>query len=177
MRPTYKYYNNVLTKKECEYLINYSQDKFEVATTGNPKPNLFLRKSKVAWIDPSSGEECNKIVKKIIDLMFYESESTHLQELSEIEPIQIAKYNTLDHYNKHIDIGSEGKYRILSGVVELSNPKDYFGGGLDIFIGEQKHSIPLQQGTVVFFPSILTHRAKPVFYGSRYSMSLWGHKK
>lgn len=177
MRPIYKYYNNVLTKEECEYLINYSQDKLELAKTNNPKSNIFVRKGKVAWISPSSGEECNKIVKKVIDLMFYESESTHLQELSEIESIQISKYNTLDHYNKHLDVGSEGNYRVLSGVVELSNPKDYLGGGLDIFIGEKKHTIPFQQGTVVFFPSILTHRAKPVFYGSRYSMSLWGHKK
>lgn len=177
MRPIYKYYNNVLSKEECEYLIKYSEDKLEVAKTANIKSSLFMRKSKVAWITPESGEECNKIVRKIIDLMFYESESTHSQELSEIESIQIARYNLLDHYNKHIDIGSEGNYRILSGVVELSNPKDYTGGGLDIFIADKKYNIPLQQGTVVFFPSILTHRAKPVFYGSRYSMSLWGHKK
>jgi PKHD-type hydroxylase len=173
----YKYYDNVLSKEECEYLIEYSKDKFETATTHELKQNSFRRKGKVAWITPESGEEYNNIARKVIDLMFYESKESHLQELSQIENLQIAEYKFLDHYNKHIDLGTTGNYRILSGVVELSNPKDYIGGGLEIFISDKKFSIPLKQGSVVFFPSILTHRAKPVFYGSRYSMSLWGHKK
>jgi PKHD-type hydroxylase len=138
---------------------------------------LLKRKGKVAWLTPESGEEVNRLAKKIVDLMFYESGATHLQELSEIEHIQIAKYNFLDHYNKHMDIGSDGPYRILSGVVELSDPKDYIGGGLDIFLLDKKYKVPLKQGSAVFFPSILPHQARPVFYGSRYSMTLWGRKK
>ncbi len=177
MRPMYKYYDNVLSKEECETLIRYSEDKFELAKTSSLKSNPFLSKGKVAWLTPESGEEVNKIAKKIVDLMFYESGASHLQELSEIEHIQIAKYNFLDHYNKHMDVGSDGPYRILSGVVELSDPKDYIGGGLDIFLLKEKHKVPLKQGTAVFFPSILPHKARPVFYGSRYSMTLWGRKK
>ena len=176
MRPVYKYYHGVLSKEECEYLIQHAEADFKAAKVGNGigKPNAIVRRGSVAWISSESKEECNNIIRRLVDLMFYESEFTHGQKLNQVEPVQVAKYGMLDHYNKHIDVGSDGPYRVLSGVVELSNPKDYYGGGLDIFYARGKESIPLKQGSVVLFPSILTHRAKPVFWGSRYSLSLWG---
>ena len=178
MRPIFQYYHDILSKDECEYLIEYSKDKLEPSKVdGGAAPKYSLRRSKVTWIGSDSEKECNDIVSKVVDMMFYESIATHSEEISEIERIQLSKYGLLDHYSNHIDLSYNGPYRILSGVVELSNPSDYIGGGLSVYIAGKKHNVPLKQGSVVFFPSILTHKAKTVFAGSRYSLALWGRKK
>lgn len=175
MRPIYKYYKNILTKEDCEYLIKTSVQTLESARVhNNVKPSKLLRKGTISWINRGQDYRKDELIQKIVDLMFWESEHTHQVKLSQVEPVQFAKYGILDHYNKHMDTGGEGNYRVLSAVVELSNPKDYIGGGLNLYLAEKTHSIPLEQGTVVVFPSILPHKAKPVFWGNRYSLTLWG---
>jgi len=175
MRPIYKYYNNVLTVEDCEYLINNNTANLQTAKIAKHKlASKFLRKGKTSWINNGEDVKSTEIVQKIVDLMFWESKNTHNVPLSTVEAVQFAKYGLLDHYDKHIDIGSEGNYRVLTAVVELSDPKDYVGGGLNVYMGKHTYKIPFKQGTVVIFPSILTHKAKPVFYGNRYSLTLWG---
>jgi len=178
MKPIYKYYHNFLTEQECNYLIENNTIKLESAKiSNNKKPSMLIRKSKVSWINKDVDSKSDEIIQKIVDLMFWESKETHDIKLTSVEPVQFAKYGLLDHYAKHIDIGTnDSNYRILSAVVELTNPNNYLGGGLNIYIANQVHKMPFKQGTVVLFPSILTHKAKPVFYGTRYSLSLWGCK-
>lgn len=177
MKPIYKYYRQVLTKEECEYLINNGLINLEPSKImGGVIPSKLLRKGKVSWINSGKDKRSDEIIQKIVDLMFWDCEQTHQVKLSRVEPVQFAKYGILDHYNKHIDIGSDGIYRVLSAVVELSNPKDYKGGGLNIYFADRSETVPFEQGTVVTFPSILPHKAKPVFWGNRYSLTLWGSR-
>lgn len=175
MRPVYKYYKEFLSKEDCDYLIKNGINNLEPSKISKGvQPSKLLRKGKVSWIKPEDDKKSNEIIQKIVNLMFWESKETHGVNLSKVEHVQFAKYGILDHYNKHMDIGSDGTYRVLSAVVELSNSNDYLGGGLNLYLAEKTHSIPLEQGTVVLFPSILPHKAKPVFWGNRYSLTLWG---
>lgn len=175
MRPIYKYYHNFIIKEDCEYLIQSNIDKLESAkVANNTSASKFLRKGKTSWINNNEDIKSTEIIQKIVDLMFWESKFTHNTELSTVESVQFAKYGFLDHYDKHIDIGTDGNYRVLTAVVELSDPKNYIGGGLNLYMGRHIYKIPFKQGTVVIFPSIITHKAKPVFYSSRYSITLWG---
>jgi PKHD-type hydroxylase len=177
MRPIYKYYRQVLTKEDCDYLIKNGLNNLEVSKVSREIiPSKLLRKGKVSWIKPGEDKKSDEIVQKIVNLMFWEAEETHGVSLSKVENVQFAKYGILDHYNKHMDVGSDGTYRVLSAVVELSDPKDYIGGGLNLYLAEKTHPIPFEQGTVVTFPSILPHKAKPVFWGNRYSLTLWGSR-
>lgn len=175
MRPIYKYYKQVLAQDECEYLIKNNLNTLMPSKIMNGVvPSKLLRKGKVSWINRGQDKKSDEIVQKIVNLMFMEAEQTHRVKLSQVEAVQFAKYGILDHYNKHLDIGSEGSYRALSAVVELSDPKEYVGGGLNLYLCDKAESIPFEQGTVVIFPSILPHKAKPVFWGNRYSLTLWG---
>jgi|TARA_R100001440_G_scaffold12492_2_gene22269 PKHD-type hydroxylase len=84
-------------------------------------------------------------------------------------------------YNSPHDPNFHGKIRKISGIVQLSDPKDYKGGELEIqprmhadpthVIQTKKHFKP--RGSIIIFPSHLWHRVKPVTKGTRYSLVIW----
>jgi PKHD-type hydroxylase len=63
----------------------------------------------------------------------------------------------------------------LSGIITLSDPKDYTGGELEIKTSENKIiKIGKQpRGTMMVFPSFLQHRVKPVTSGTRHTLVMW----
>ena len=68
------------------------------------------------------------------------------------------------------------KHRKLSMVIQLSDPKDYEGGILEIHANEHYPPPPdelKRRGTIVVFPSFLRHRVIPVTKGVRYSLVAW----
>ena len=63
------------------------------------------------------------------------------------------------------------RHRQLSMVVQMNDPQDFIGGGLEFETEEDP--LELSQGTVVTFNSGLKHRAKPVKIGTRHVMVCW----
>tara|TARA_R100001594_G_scaffold141686_1_gene187920 strand:- start:429 stop:1100 length:672 start_codon:yes stop_codon:yes gene_type:complete len=113
-------------------------------------------------------------------------------DINYFESIQFTKYKPGQFYEWHQDpmpvpyndpqnVNFHGKIRKISGIVQLSNPKDYKGGQLEIqprmhedprhVLQTTKHFGP--RGSVIIFPSHLWHRVKPVTKGTRYSLVIW----
>ena len=98
------------------------------------------------------------------------------------ETIQFGEYKSGGFYNWHTDssLNPNVPFRKLSITVNLSDPKDYKGGDLEIKTPQgQELKMPMGQlrkrGTVVVFPSFLQHRVTEVTNGTRYSLVQWYH--
>lgn len=103
-------------------------------------------------------------------------------DIEAAEDFQILKYNEGDFYVTHEDGDGDHlsaynmphsdflhkKVRKISMVAFLND--DYEGGELEIC-----DDIPMSKGTgsLIFFPSFVSHQVKPVTAGERFSLSNW----
>lgn len=90
------------------------------------------------------------------------------------ENVQIGRYVEGGHYDWHHDTQSpdiNGFQRKLSCSILLNSPDEYDGGDLEI--KDVSVSPPKGRGTVIVFPSIVSHRVSPVTRGERYSAVCW----
>ena len=108
-------------------------------------------------------------------------------DIDRAEDCQISKYDKNDHYGAHIDsLGTRStryncpdnqnlhnRTRKISMTCTLNS--DFEGGELELttLAGTNGENLEATQGTIVFFPSFLQHRIKPVTKGTRYSIVLW----
>jgi PKHD-type hydroxylase len=89
------------------------------------------------------------------------------------ENIQFAEYGPDQHYAWHTDtfaLSGEPTDRKLTVICLLND--EFEGGQFQIRLGDE-HTVPLEKGTIVAFPSILEHRVIPVTSGVRYSATMW----
>jgi PKHD-type hydroxylase len=77
------------------------------------------------------------------------------------------------HYDWHADLGPGISNRKLSVVLQLSDPKDYEGGELQLNTGSNISSVPKEEGLLCFFPSFVLHRVTPLTSGLRTSLVTW----
>ena len=100
-------------------------------------------------------------------------------DIDSIQDIQISKYGKNEYYNWHRDINlvnNTNFSRKLSVVVQLNDPSEYVGGGLEL---EDDTDKPMgvnmleNQGDLIVFPSFIKHRAIEVTEGTRYSATGW----
>lgn len=94
------------------------------------------------------------------------------------ETIQIADYNKGQHFNWHSDLIplSGASDRKLTVVCMLSDRSDFTGGELMVRSPQEYndvHTIPLEKGTIVTFPSFLEHVVTPVESGLRRTATMW----
>ena len=61
------------------------------------------------------------------------------------------------------------------GGIYRSDPSDYSGGHLELLeCNQYPNSDDIrQQGSIIFFPSFVYHKANPVTSGIRYSLAIW----
>ena len=79
------------------------------------------------------------------------------------------------HYDWHTDVfwGETKPFdRKLSITVQLSDPSDYEGGDFE-FSEVETPANSKQKGTVLIFPSYLSHRVLPITSGVRRSLVAW----
>ena len=181
----YFFKDDVLTDEEIRFLISsveinegrYDQGKVGGGQAGGYEPSI--RRSLVSWLDPND-KSVEFFHKKIIST-FTEINQQHFRyALTGLESTQFTKYVEEDasYYNWHKDEESTGfkpSYtRKLSGVLFLSDPKDYEGGELQICNGpEDVITIEPKKGRMVFFPSFTIHKVNPVTKGVRYTAVNW----
>lgn len=182
----YFFKDDVLTDEEIRFLISsveinegrYGQGK--VGGGGQARGyEPSIRRSLVSWLDPND-KSIEFFHKKIIST-FTEINQQHFRyALTGLEQTQFTKYVEEDasYYNWHKDEESTGfkaNYtRKLSGVLFLSDPKDYEGGELQICNGpENIITIEPKKGRMVFFPSYTIHKVNPVTKGVRYTAVNW----
>lgn len=130
-----------------------------------------IRQSEVSYVNPAEDSQWvfDKLEHILLDL-----NGDYKFELSGFhEGFQVAEYTAPGgHYTWHNDIGT-GAFctRKLSMSVQLSDVGDYEGGELQF--ADSTQPAPKQIGSLIVFPSFLTHRVKPVTSGMRKSMVSW----
>ena len=138
-----------------------------------------VRKSINKWILLEN--ETNWLFKKIIKEIHRVNQENFNYILKFVEDLQLTEYNQdqKGFYSKHNDCGIINNIenyvdiRKLSFSIQLSDPKDYEGGELIIYDGNNKASMPKEKGTIIFFSSNLDHEVTPVTKGTRNSIVSW----
>ncbi len=135
------------------------------------------RDSKISWIPKT--KDSIEIYKFIVDLgMIANREMWNFDLTSLNEDLQYTVYEGTSngHYDWHMDFGGHTtSTRKLSITIQLSSPEEYEGGELQLMVHRNVSTMPKDKGTVVVFPSYLTHRVKPVTKGVRKSLVIWIH--
>ena len=113
-----------------------------------------------------------KMVLELANLSIYK------YNIQELEDVKLLKYNIGGKYKWHTDVGSkETSTRKLTAIVQLSDEQDYEGGDLEFGItdelGENNYVATKKQGSIIVFPSFLSHRVIPITKGTRYSLLTW----
>lgn len=184
MKGEWCYFKSYFTKEECEKIIGDasklpSQDAVVGVNGINTGLDTSIRKSKVRFIsdkDPNFTWLFDKMWKTAIEANkdFFDI------HISKLEFIQFAEYDSSyeGEYKEHHDVfwlnNDPYYHRKLSGIVQLSDPNQYEGGSFEITetINPIDKDIA-EQGSVVYFPSMLRHKANKVTKGVRYSLAVW----
>ena len=125
---------------------------------------------------PNRWSPLNSIGKKIfldINKKYFE------YDLDNIFEFQLIKYYKGGNYNWHCDYGISpvnGKVRKLSMSIQLSEPKEYEGGELEL-INYSNYPIMLEKniGTTIVFDSKCPHKVWPVTWGERLALVGWAN--
>jgi len=91
------------------------------------------------------------------------------------EGLQYAQYDAPDgHVTYHMDNFNGCIVRKLSLSLQLSEAASYEGGDLEVYKSESEQEIFSREiGSIVVFPSYMTHRVTPVTKGRRESLVTW----
>jgi len=95
------------------------------------------------------------------------------------EPIQLAKYEKDHHYDWHedwapLEVCGDNRVRKLSVIILLSDSSEFTGGEFQFQNRSGSDTtIKMNKGSVLVFPSYVTHRVTPIISGTRYSAANW----
>ena len=170
---TYYWFKNGFNDDEIRKVKDYiKQYDFQESTvfSGSDKS---VRDSKIKWIDCNSETEC--LYQKIYDYAKEANDTIYNFKLYySKDSIQYSKYSQNGKYDWHIDIGeNENNLRKLSCSILLTDPEEFEGGDFEYWIKKNPEKVPLQKGSVLFFPSFFLHRVTEVTSGERESLVLW----
>lgn len=170
---------NVFTPEECKKIIEVANKKKTKQTayiggaSGTAKIDYKIRKNKIVWLDEK--DDLKWMYEKLSNVIPAINEQYFKFDLYGLcEDIQFTEYGPKgDHYKQHMDKVLYGVSRKLSIVIQLTDPKDYKGGELQIFESSEPTIVTKQQGMAVFFPSYMLHQVTPVTKGMRHTLVMW----
>ena len=188
----YWIYEGIIPPKVCDEIVNESDEKkynsgsVEVGTIGEDNEvdfdirNVSIQFTNSPWV--------NNLMRGFI---LSANEHNFLYDLSEIdkEPCQLSRYsgtkNNSQYYNIHKDWinirTGKSHTRKLSLSCQLTNPNDYEGGDLILYLEDPptskivEYTVSKKQGTIIVFDSRIRHKVTPVTLGTRHSVVKWYH--
>jgi len=172
----YYFFQQGFTKEEVKQIIQIGETyPKEKATTVGQDDTIVsdYRVSEVAWINDN--DQSRWIYEKIAELCkIANKEMWNFDIWDFYDSLQYTTYyGDGGHYDWHVDLGPGISNRKISCVVQLSEPEDYVGGDLEMNPGGNIITVPRGLGLVVFFPSFLLHRVRPLTAGTRKSLVTW----
>jgi PKHD-type hydroxylase len=149
----------------------------EIEMNNSEKKEDTIRKSNIKWMPPEA-DKTEWMYEKLMHMALEANSNYWKFDLSHWkDAIQYTEYNGEEEggYDWHLDVGAHPlNHRKISITVQLSDPADYEGGDLEIWVGgKEPMKAPKEKGAVVMFPSYLMHRITPVTKGVRKSLVLW----
>jgi len=140
------------------------------ATTFNQQESV--RSSRVSWINNETW--VRDTLYEYIKLANRNAFNVRVENFADL---QYTEYHASEegHYGWHTDVSWIEKKpfdRKLSITVQLSNASDYEGGDFE-FDEVETPDNSKEKGTVLIFPSYLSHRVLPITSGVRRSLVAW----
>ena len=179
MASKYWKWEKVLSPKICNALLEDLTDKaFTKSLIGDQKRESDVRNNHTHFLPSNHWFE-----GILYNHVRYANQSAKWEyDITAIQNIQISKYDGNEYYDWHRDsflvIPDFVEQRKISIVVQLNDPSEYEGGGLELEFDDKPSeptiiNVITGQGDIVVFPSIIKHRAVEVTKGTRYSATGW----
>lgn len=178
---TYKTIPNLLTKKECDLVLNFTLENLilnPAEIVGYDSPNHNTRKSNVVFYPyykkfPFILEKISKLLDKNITIKGFDLDYKNSE-------FQFTEYKDGDFFAWHKDItGKEITQhdRYCSLVIQLND--EYDGGDLELKLSDGSiMKVEKGIGNTIVFLSDIEHRVTGVKSGNRYTLVNWvGIKK
>jgi PKHD-type hydroxylase len=169
----YAFWNNAFSKEECQTIINIAKDKGLIKGTTIGESNV--RDSKISWLYPA--DKMDWVFRRVTDITLNLNERFFKFDLFGLnEGFQFTNYEAPSgKYGKHIDRGMNMSVRKLSISIQLTNPEEYEGGELKLYVGDDDKANVMDktQGTLIIFPSYVLHEVMQVTKGERNSLVTW----
>ena len=171
-------FDNVISADKCKEYIDLANDNFHKAGIGGDELlntgsiDEDTRKTNIFWSDNKELFELATKYGKIAN-----KEAGWNLDVKAIESFQIGQYPVGGHYDWHPDssgmfVNDHNLARKISMVLWLN--EDFEGGEFEFHkCYTSENIIKPSIGTMVFFPSWMIHRVKPVTKGVRYSAVSW----
>tara|TARA_Y100000590_G_scaffold470383_1_gene664321 strand:+ start:1270 stop:1851 length:582 start_codon:yes stop_codon:yes gene_type:complete len=170
---SYYWFKNGFSEEEIKKIKTLLEKyKYQESTTfsGSDKS---VRDSKIKWIPYQ--EDTDWLYQKIYNMAKESNDEQfkfHLYYAK--DNIQYSKYSLNGKYDWHMDIGQgKNSLRKLSCSILLNDPKEFVGGDLEFWVNKNPIKVPLEKGSVIFFPSFFLHRVTEIKRGERESLVLW----
>lgn len=174
VRGNWQLFSGAISAELCDHMVNEFKKLPEMtAKTFNDQHQY--RKSKVRWVYDQDN---------LVDLLMKYVHKANATEFNvDIQPemgeMQFGEYEASygGKYDWHHDVNWENHKnfdRKLSLVVQLSRPSEYKGGHFEFSeVQSPDRNAWSKQGSILVFPSYLTHRVTEVTEGTRYSLVSW----
>jgi len=174
VRQNWRLFSGMVSPQECENIkqICYESCRLEdggVFSGTDVTSVSSVRKTKVGWT------EHPKLMAMAMHYLRLANRDAFSVDIDYLPPLQFGEYSADGFYDWHYDVNWEGQGpydRKLSFVLQLSDPTTYEGGAFEFREIEQPTRFR-EQGSVLIFPSYLTHRVTPVTTGIRNSLVGW----
>lgn len=166
----YAHIRNVFNDEEINRILKlWNEDVAAEAKINDGKNNYLqadMRKSNIIFLDP---QENAWIHDKLAMACILTNANKYKFDITGFHTrLKMAEYKPGDFFEWHMDYGS-GRIstRKLSFSVQLSDEHEYEGGDLQFLAASQPVNAPKEKGTIIIFPSFVTHRVTPVSSGVR----------
>ena len=184
MRGEWCYFNQNFSKETCEKILELGlqiepQDA-KLGVSGMSENSISdYRRSKVRFIQ-SNNPDFQFLFDELWRMCIAANKEWFNFNITNVSYIQLAEYDSAyeGEYKKHHDvfwINNDQYHRKLTCVVQLTDPNEYEGGDFEMFDLTEYPNVQevRAQGSTIFFPSFVPHRAHPVTKGKRYSLAVW----
>ncbi len=177
------YFKSYLNKEDCEEIIAQAKllpTQDAVVGLGEDAHVAEYRKSKISFIQANDWR-FSKLFDALWKTQMEANKDFFNIHVNRLDFVQFAEYDSayegeyVDHTDTFWMNDDPTHHRKISCVLQLSDPNDYEGGDLEI-TGAAQPPDPKEyrdQGSFVYFPSPLMHRANKVTAGKRYSIAAW----
>ena len=169
----YAWWDCFLTIEECKKIIKYANFLNSKIKATVRSEDIESRESEVTWMPPS--EEIRWLYERLTSTIIkLNNQFFHFDLFGIIEPLQFTNYKSpKGKFDMHVDSSYNTVIRKLSVSIQLTNPKKYKGGDLNLYLDRKKITMKKEQGCLIVFPSYVLHEVTPIIKGERNSLVVW----
>ena len=185
MKGEWCYFKQHFTVQQCEKIQQIIKVRpYSDATIGLAGGKIgtddSYRRSKIRFAY-NNDNELDWVFKELWMLAMWANKDWFNFHINKLDYIQVAEYDESysGEYKRHIDVfwmnNDPNYHRKLSCIVQLTDPNTYEGCNLEFYDTNHIPNVDeiRTQGTVIFFPSFISHAATPITKGTRYSIAAW----